>query len=253
MIQLKFGKKPATASPKDLRFGDYSKDIKLPTKLPKTFGYGTRFANWGMLGNDEVGDCVIASRAHLTMLETSVGAPATARFTTARVLQTYTDVTGWNPNDQSTDQGTDMRAMCGYQQKQGLPDADGITHKIGAYAALEAGNVLQALQAIFVFGGFCFGFQVPETAPDQFNQGQVWDVVAGAAIVGGHEVCGVGTTDSSARLSVITWGRRQQMTFEFLHTYNDESWVYVSPEILNKAGTFRGFDVAAMTADLAAL
>lgn len=254
MITLKLGKKPASDNPKDLRFGDFVDHAALPNHFPHpNFGNGNRFRNWGMLGNDEVGDCVIASRAHLTMLDTSVGAPATARFTTASVLAEYGAVTGYDPSDPSTDQGTDMRAMCSYQRKTGLADADGHRHRIGAYLALEPGNTLQAIQATWLFGGFGFGFGVAQSAMDQFDAGEVWDDVGDRDILGGHEVCGVGTLDYETRLTVVSWGRRQEMTFAFLAAYNDESWAWVAPEILSAGGTWRGLDVAKLNAALATL
>ena len=254
MIDLKFGKKPASVNAKDLKLAHYLDTTVLPTSWPHpNFGNGSRFRNWLMLGNDEVGDCVIASRCHLTMLDTSIGPEATARFTTASAIAEYSAVTGYDPNDPSTDQGTDMRAMCSYQRKTGLKDADGNRHKIGAYLALEPGNTLQALQAVWLFGGFPFGFTVPESAMEQFDKGEIWDDVGDTNILGGHEVCGVGTMDWHGRLTVVTWGKRQEMTFAFLKAYNDESWAYVDPEILSAGGTWRGLNLDKLNEDMAAL
>lgn len=254
MAELLFGKKPATVDHRDLKFSDYLDTTVLPTTFPHlNFGNGTLFRSWGMLGNDQVGDCVIASRAHLVMLDTNVGAPATARFTTASAISEYSAVGGYVPGDPSTDNGLDMRTVCAYQKRTGLQDADGIRHKIGAYLSLTPGDTLQAMQAVWIFGGFAFGFSVPESAMQQFDNGQIWDDVGDNNIIGGHEVCGVGTMDYRAKLTVITWGTRQEMTFAFLSKYNDESFVWVAPEILNLAGTWRGLNVAALNADLVAL
>lgn len=254
MIDLKLGKKNPTTDHKDLLFSTYSKKVKLPTTFPNTFGYGTRFKNWGMLGNDDWGDCVPASRCHINMLDTSVGAPATATYTTKTTLAIYSAVTGFNENDPNTDQGTDMRAMCKYQQKTGLTDAKGVNHKIGAYVSITPGDTLQMLQAIYVFGAFAFGFQVPQSAMDQFNAGAgIWTDVGDKNIIGGHEVSGVGTMNSHGKITLVTWGVRWEMTFGFITTYCDEAWVFVSPEILSKTGKFRGFDLTALSADILSL
>jgi hypothetical protein len=255
MIDLKFGKKDATADAKDLLFGDYVAAV-LPTSWPKpNFGEGTLFRNWLMLGNDEVGDCVIASRAHLTMLDTRVGAAQKAApFTTASAISEYSAVGGYVPGDPSTDNGLDMRVMCAYQKNTGLKDAAGVRHKIGAYLALTPGNTLQMIQATWLFGGFGLGFQVPQSAVDQFNAGSgIWTDVGDTNIVGGHEVCGVGTMDWHSKLTIVTWAVRWQMTFGFISAYNDEAWAWVPPEILSAGGTWRGLNVAKLNEDLAAL
>lgn len=256
MIDLKFGKRPATEDQRDLKFVDYLDTTVLPTTFPHpNFGNGTLYRNWLMLGNDEVGDCVIASRAHLTMLDTKVGgAHVPAPFTTASAISEYSAVTGYDPADPSTDQGTDMRAMCAYQRSTGLADATGKRHKIGAYLALTPGNTLEMLQATWLFGGFGFGFQVPQSAVDQFNAGDgIWTTDGDTTIVGGHEVSVVGTMDWHQRLTLVTWAVRWEMSFEFVHAYCDEAWAWVAPEILSTAGTWRGLNITQLNADLTAL
>lgn len=245
---MKFGKLPATEDGQDLKFVDYLDTVALPTTFPHpNFGNGTLFKDWGMLGNDEYGDCVVASRAHLVMLDTKVGAPATARFTAESVIEEYQFLTG------GEDTGLNMRDVCVYQRKTGLKDADGKRHKTGAFLSLDPGNPLEAIQAVWIFGGFGFGFSVPESAMEQFDRGEIWDDVGDTNILGGHEVCGVGTMDYTKRLTCVTWGARQEMTFEFLKAYNDESWCWVAPEILNAGGTWRGLNITQLNADLAAI
>ncbi len=248
------GKKPATLDKRDLKLTDYLDTTVLPTSWPKpNFGNGTLFKDWGMLGNDQVGDCVVASRCHLTMLDTKVGAPATARFTEASAISEYSVLSGYDPADPSTDVGLDMRAVCAYQKKTGLLDADGNRHKIGAYLSITVGDTLAMLQAVWCLGGFAFGFEVTESALDQYDKGQVWDDVGDTNIVGGHEVCGVGTMDWRSQVTFVTWGKRQPATFQFVEAYNDENFAWVAPEILNAGGTWRGLNVTQLNADLAAL
>lgn len=261
MTELKLGKKPATTDRRDLKFADYVDTTVLPTTFPHpNFGNGTLFVDWEMLGNSTAGDCVIASRAHLTMLDTKIGAPATARFTEESALSEYSKLSGYDPSqtdpitgDNPTDVGLDMRAVCAYQKRYGLLDADGNRHKIGAYLALTPGDTLQAIQATWLFGGFAFGFEVPESAIQQFGNGQIWDDVGDNNIVGGHEVASVGTMNYTEKLTVVTWAKRQEMTFAFLSRYNDESFCWVAPEILNAGGTWRGLNVTQLNSDLVAI
>jgi hypothetical protein len=265
MAQLKFGKKPATEDKRDLKLADFVDKTVLPTSFPKpNFGNGTLFSDWEMLGNgpdpsnpagspDGVGDCVIASRAHLTMLDTKVGAPATARFTAESAISEYSKLSGYVPGDESTDVGLDMRAVCSYQKRYGLLDADGNRHKIGAYLTFPPGDGLLAMQAIWIFGGYAHGFSVPESAIEQFDKGEIWDDVGDTNILGGHEVCAVGTMDWKTKQTVITWARRQEMTFRFMARYNDENFCWVAPEILNLAGLWRGLNVLQLNDALRAI
>ena len=61
MPQLKLGKMPAKDDSRDLLFARYVEPVKLPTPPPQ-FGHETLFRpkSWGMLGNDEWGDCAWA-------------------------------------------------------------------------------------------------------------------------------------------------------------------------------------------------
>src|SRR6476646_6592407 len=98
MPQLKLGKRPAKDDSRDLLFARYVEPVKLPTPPPQ-FGHETLFKpkSWGMLGNDEWGDCAWAGPAHETMLLTKEGGHP-AHFTTHGVLSDYAAGTGFDPN-----------------------------------------------------------------------------------------------------------------------------------------------------------
>ena len=67
-LPFKLGKKPARPGAVKFKLANYLEKLKLPTP-PKVFGHeGLIGANWGMLGNDQYGDCVWAGAAHETML-----------------------------------------------------------------------------------------------------------------------------------------------------------------------------------------
>lgn len=55
--------------------------------------------NWGMLGNDQVGDCLVASSAHEVMAEASISGRAPV-FDTKHVLQSYSVWTGYVLGDE---------------------------------------------------------------------------------------------------------------------------------------------------------
>jgi hypothetical protein len=244
----KLGKKRATHDHRDLLFADFATFANLP-KVPASFGYGRAVTDWGMLGNDQYGDCVFAGSGHETMLfaETTHGVSGMPRFDDQSVLSDYSAVTGFTPDDPDTDQGTYVREALDYRRKTGVTDATGQRHKIAGYVALEPGNWEQLMQAAYIGLAVGIGIEFPESAMTQFNHQQMWSVVAGAQIEGGHYVPVTGRT-SLDNIGVITWGRRQGMTRAFYTKYCDEAWGLVPLDGLKSTGkNVRGFDTEALT------
>lgn len=254
MPDLKLGKQAATHDHRDLVFADFATYADLPT-VPARFGYGAVVTDWGMLGNDRYGDCVFAGAGHETMLfaESTKGVSGMPRFTDQSVLGDYSAVTGFDPRDPQTDQGTIVRDALDYRRKTGVADSIGQRHKIAAYVALEPGNWEQLMQAAYIGLAVGIGIEFPESAMTQFDRGQIWSVVAGARIEGGHYIPVTGRT-SLDNIGVLTWGRRQGMTRAFYSKYCDEAWGLVPVDGLKASGlNVRGFDTAALAKALEAL
>jgi hypothetical protein len=256
MPGLKLGKLAATEDPKDLMFAKYVEASNLPP-LPAEFGHDALIPplGWGMLGNDEWGDCAWAGPAHETMLlTTEAGDPMS--FSTQGVLSDYSAGTGFDPNagpsgSNPTDQGSQVRDVLSYRRKTGIVDAQGKRHKIGAFIKLQPGDIEHILQALHIFQVVGIGIQFPEFAMEQFNHGEPWDVVPNApAPTGGHYVCGVG---KHANIDIVTWGALQQMTIAFFEKYCDEAWTYISDEALKDGRNIDGFDQEQLAADLKAV
>ena len=87
-----------------------------------------------------------------------------------------------------------------------------------AYLALAAGNADQLALAMYLFGVAGIGIKFPNTAMDQFNAGNVWDVTKNAKIEGGHYIPGVGR-DAKGNIVIVTWGKIQLMTPRFYTKY----------------------------------
>ena len=75
--------------------------------------------------------------------------------------------------------------------------------------------------------------------------------MTGSKIDGGHYVPVVGRAGSY--IDVVTWGKVQRMTRTFYERYCDEAYALLSPEYLNRGRSPEGFDLKALTADLASL
>jgi hypothetical protein len=256
MPGLKLGKQSATEDSRDLVFAKYVDTSKLPA-TPAEFGHESLFPakGWGMLGNDEWGDCAWAGPAHETMLLTKEAGTA-ASFTTAGVLGDYSAGTKFDPGagpsgQNPTDRGSNVREVLGYRRKIGVVDASGHRHKIGAFIKLKPGDIAHVFQALYIFQVVGIGLAFPDFAMDQFNHGEKWDVVPDAPKpTDGHYVCCVG---KRADIDLVTWGALQQMTVPFFEKYCDEAWTYVSSENLENGHTLEGFDSEQLKADLKAL
>jgi hypothetical protein len=265
--KLKLGKLPATYDKRDLLFAQYRTTEALPSH-PTHFGHEKLVGSkaWQMLGNGPdntvkpgfmgAGDCVFAGGDHETMLW-NIENDKQVKFTGANAIKDYSTVTGYDPGapldadgNNPTDRGTDVRTALGYRRKTGLVDAAGKRHKIGAYVALELGNMDQLLEALYLFGVVGIGIKFPNSAMDQFNAGKPWSVVPGPEPTDGHYIPLVA---NRTNLECVTWGRVQQMTVQFYKKYCDEAWTILSPEMLKSGKSLEGFDLAQLQADLKAV
>lgn len=244
---FKLGKSPARKGAVKFALIDYLDVTKFP-KIPDTFGHEgvIKNADWGILGNDQVGDCVFAGAMHETMMWSTLGGnPAT--FNDDVAIKAYSEVTGYNPADPQTDAGTDMEYAAQYRRKTGLPDIAGNRHKIEAYLAITPGNIQQHLIAMYLFGAVGIGITFPDTAMQQFMNGEVWDIVSNSNIEGGHYVPLIAKRQY---IECVTWGKEQPMTDEFFQRYNDESIVYLSAEMFVNRKSPEGFDYDQLVTDL---
>lgn len=247
MSEYRLGKLPARKDAVLLKFARYVKPAMLPTP-PLIFGRYNLIGDFGILGNDSVGDCVLAGGCHEEMLWTSEGG-SPAEFTAENALSDYSAITGYNPADPSTDRGTDMQMAASYRRKTGLVDKTGNRHKVLAYVALEAGNVDQLALASWLFGACGIGILISNENMQEFEQGKPWSTTTGK-IEGGHYVCVVGRRANGNPLCV-TWGKLQEMTPAFYEQANDESIAYLSGERLVDGKSLDGFDLETLKSDLA--
>jgi hypothetical protein len=205
--------------------------------------------DWPMYGNDKYGDCVFAMLGHA--IETwTANAGRLVKVTDADVLKGYSDVTGFNPSDPSTDNGTVMQDAFDYWRRIGLAG-----HKILAFAQVDHTNPAEMEAAVALFGEVLLAIDFPAVAMDQFNAGKPWDVVRNdGGIEGGHAICSAKYDAAKKQWTVITWAKEQPVTFAFLAKYLSEAWVAISPEwIATNGKTPSGLDLAGLGAAFAEL
>jgi hypothetical protein len=243
--RLALGKASARLGAIKLRMSNYVDTKAIAKKIGVTshsrVGHKDLVKDWGMLGNDQVGDCVIAGIYHNIMLWNAMQGKK-LNVSTQRCLQTYTELTGYDPaqtdsrGNNPTDNGTDMAEAALHLRNNGFADDDG-------------GDFLQHVVAIKLFAAIGIGIKFPMSAWAQFEKHQTWKPVKGTRFDGGHYISGVA---KSTNLDTITWGRVQPLNAAFLSEYEDEANAYLSWEMLNPEGKgIDGFDKQSLLDDLA--
>lgn len=247
---VKLGKKA------ELKLGRYPNDPTQPrVKLtpvgaitpPASADWSKTIANWGVLLNDKLGCCVAAGALHSQQLFEFDAQGVGTTFTDDQCLTMYEAISGYVPGKPATDVGATLQSGLAYWQKQGL---DG--YKLDAYAQIDHTNLNLVRSCIALFGTVYAGFNVPQSAMQQFQAGQPWSLVPSSPIVGGH--CVPLTAYDSQSFSCVSWGRIQRMSVPFLQRLFDEMWVPVDNDWMQKNGkTPSGLDTATANADFQAL
>lgn len=248
--EYKLGLNPSPNEAFPLKLGTYLKPAALP-KIPGSFGHENLITDYGMLANDQVGDCVIAGSDHEVMIWNAAAGNPVPRFTTDTALSDYSAITGYDPDDPTSDHGTDMATAAEYRKTTGMVDADGNRHKIAAYLEIEPGNLAELAAATYLFGAVGIGIVVTDIAQQQFAEGKPWSFRAGGNIMGGHYVPVV--AKRGAYFTVVTWGKLQKMTWAYYMKQSMRAIAYISDEYLHNGESPEHFDKAALLRDLAAL
>ena len=251
--KLKLGKGVARHDPRALLLASYLTPA-LPTP-PASFDLTTKVGpSWGMMDNDQLGDCTCAAAGHLIMEWTANAQAQMVTPTDQQIVEAYSAITGYNPVTGSDDNGAVEVDVLNYWRQSGIAG-----HQIGAYMALEPSNHSHIMDSVYIFGGCYIGMQLPISAQAQTQNHQPWSVPPGGAIGdgkpgswGGHAVP-VMAYDSRG-VTVVTWGALQIMTWSFWEAYCDEAYAILSTDYLTgQKTTPQGFNLTQLQADLADL
>lgn len=250
--KLKLGKAAARHDPRTLLLASYvSTGLPVP---PQDFDLTTKIKAWGMMDNDQIGDCTCAAAGHLIMEWTANAGKKMVTPTDKQVVAAYSAITGYNPATGANDNGANEIDVLNYWRQSGIA-----SHKIGAYVALEPSNHQHVMDSVYVFGGCYIGLQLPTSAQSQTQNHQPWSVPPGGpngdgkpGSWGGHAVP-VMAYDARG-LTVVTWGALQTMTWSFWEAYCDEAYAILTNDYLTgKKQTPQGFSITQLQADLSDL
>jgi hypothetical protein len=250
--KLKLGKQTARHDPRTLLLASYVPPA-LPTP-PANFDLTTKVSAWGMMDNDQIGDCTCAAAGHLLMEWTANAGKKMFTPSDKQIVAAYSAITGYNPTTGANDNGAVEIDVLNYWRQSGIAG-----HKIGAYVALEPANHAHVMDSVYIFEGCYIGLRLPKSAQPQVQNHQPWSVPPGGPTGdgapgswGGHAVPVVAYDSRGVR--VVTWGALQTMTWSFWETYCEEAYAIVSNDYLSKKKqTPQGLNLQQLQADLADL
>ena len=247
--KLKLGKGTARHDPRALLMAAYVSPTLPPP--PPSVNLTTKVKAWGMMENDQIGDCTCAAAGHLIMEWTANAGKKMITPSDKQIVGAYSAVTGYNPTTGANDNGAVEVDVLNYWRQTGIA-----AHKIGAYVSLEPSNHNHIMDSVYIFEGCYIGMALPVSAQAQVQNHQPWSVPPGGATGdgkpgswGGHAVPVVAY--DARGLTVVTWGALQMMTWSFWEAYCDEAYAILSKDYLTgKKTTPEGFSVAQLNADL---
>lgn len=249
----RLGRRPHDPNRRALRLGRMLTGV-IPQR-PASADHFSKITNWGMLDNDQYGDCGPASVFHDRMLIRQYLAGTPLLPDTAATLDLYKR--SGNPSFPSEDNGVviaDMLAEVAKPVSQG--GGIGGVNAI-AYAKIDITDLDERDAALAIFGSLILGVGLTDAQEAQTDAGKPWDVVSGSPDWGGHAVlAGAYTGDTASGrpdVSVITWGATQGITDAFWAQQVQEAWVVIWPEHLGTAEFLAGIDRNVLVSDYADL
>lgn len=242
-MNRRLGRKAIKTDSRTLRLARYLTAELPPPPAARDWTKG--IAEWGMMGNDTLGDCTIAGCGHAIQVWTA-NLSGEATVLDSAILQAYEAWDGYNPNDPSTDRGgIELDVLTDWKAN---PLAG---HALLGFADPNVSNLQEIRQAINLFGGVYIGVSLPLTAQHQ----DIWDVAPDpgdgstqAGSWGGH--CVFVCAYDAEGFTCITWGRLKKLTISFWSAYVDEAHALLSSDWIAVTAP-SGFDLQQLESDLA--
>lgn len=196
-----------------IRFKSVLNTANLPS-LPASYNVQNALGvtDTNMDGNDQYGDCAEAMSAHMERCFQRYQTGSVPVFSTQSIVAQYLTETG------GQDTGLDMLSHCTYWRDKGLL-LDGVNRdQIDEFVTLDLSNDTELLYSIYLLSGAACGLAVPQSAMNQFDAGQPWDVATpDGGVIGYHAVAMLAF--DSQHYYCMTWGDLQPMTPAFYHKY----------------------------------
>lgn len=247
-MKYKLGLRPVKSQPRVKLASYYTSSLPSVGSLKFPLGHADAIAPQ-MFMNDTLGDCAIAGSIEEVRLANALRG-VTVPFNDDTAVLNYHAVTGYNPEDPSTDQGTDVHELYEFRKTTGIVDANGSSHKIVAYAGLTPGDFDELLVALSLFDMVGIGIEVPDYCEAQFEAGHPWHVMPGRhRIEGGHYIPIVGAPGNQLA-ELYTWGAKTGIERGFYQRFNTVAVVALTEELFTANKSPEGVDMQALANDL---
>lgn len=236
-LRYLLGRLPSAHDPRTLRLRTFL-TAPLPPP-PPTDRHDTKITDWGVMGNDVLGNCVIVTAAHAIMAWYSAARGITDKIPDAKVISLSHD---WH-----AEHGYSILDRNKRWHATGM-----LSNKLHAYTLIDPKNTILARQVCHTFGAVDIGLGMPAA----WTNATIWDTGAGPSYRpytwGGHSVPIVGYDQNY--FYVATWGRTQKLTPAAYARYCDEAYAWIDPAWLDATGKTPGqLDMAALDAALETL
>jgi ABC-type glycerol-3-phosphate transport system substrate-binding protein len=251
------------ALPGKLGIKDFKFDARLPSfatffaDLPDpkpVVNWAGTITNFGMMLNDQLGDCTCAALGHQEQIWTL---NSSSEFTPSDedVLKLYENTCDYNPNDPNSDQGgIPLDILKQWYKTPGLFAG----RSLDAFAPFNPFIVRAMHCSIAYLGGVYLAVNLPKSIE---NQGFLWDVPpegtqgdGAPGSLGGHAVIGIGYDKDKAIYQIISWGTIYTLTQAFIDTYCIQSFGLVSHDWIATSGKApSGLDINQLKSDLNAI
>jgi hypothetical protein len=235
---MKFGRKPRKPSAARVHLSDFISHREMPI-IPASCDFTPKggAAMSDVMGNDTLGDCVVAAGYHLVALETGNATGSPFRASPSQIVADYAAIGGYVPGDPSTDNGCNEADAFAYWKAHGFANG---TKLLGAIS-INGMNKADVQAAMFLFENLFFGVGLPDAwlNPWPSGNGFVWSGVGPHAADpnNGHAFLGTGFDDLGVKID--TWGLIGHITWAAISNYatnngGGELYALLTPDQLAK-------------------